>query len=216
LTFNGQGHDFWVDGARSRGAFGTSARAGTLLDGRRHIFPPRRTIYYPVFYPVGVFGAYPGFGFGFGLGFGGPCDPFWGWGYSCAGFGYGDYLYGDYPPAQYLGPSEPDYVAVPSDNNTAGEQDEAVLYLTDGTIYLISDYWLADNKIHYVTGDGAEHTIDLDQVDLQKTVNVNAKRGVTFTLRPAPADNGGSMNGTQPADGNAPANQPQGAPTPQQ
>jgi hypothetical protein len=77
-------------------------------------------------------------------------------------------------------------VPVPSDNNSAGEQDEAVLYLKDGTIYLISDYWLEDNQIHYVSGDRMEHIIDLDLVDLQKTVDVNAKRGVAFTLRPAP------------------------------
>jgi hypothetical protein len=164
---------------------------------------PRGPIYYPIFYPVGVFGGYPGFGLGFGFGLGG-CDPFWGWSYSCEGFGYGDYSYDNYQPTLYLGPSEPDYLPVPSDNNTAGEQDDAVLYLTDGTIYLISDYWLADNKIHYVTSNGAEHTIDMDQIDLQKTVDVNAKRGVAFTLRPAPANNG-TTDGAPAVIENAPA-----------
>ena len=107
---------------------------------------------------------------------------------GCGGFGYADSLYA-YPPALgYYGPAEPDYVPVPSDNNTAGEQDEAVLYLKDGTIYLISDYWLADNQIHYVTGDGREHSVDLDQIDLQQTVDVNSKRGVNFTLKPAPTN----------------------------
>lgn len=159
---------------------------------RRPIFP-RRPIYYPIFYPVGI---YPGFGFGFGLGFD-SCSPFWGWNFACGAYGYDDSFYA-YPPALgYDGPAEPDYIPVPSDNNTTGDEDEAVLYLKNGTIYLISDYWLANNQIHYVTGNGAEHTIDLDQVDLQQTVDVNAKRGVNFTLRAAPTNQA-------PATGNAP------------
>jgi hypothetical protein len=156
---------------------------------RRPIFP-RRPVYYPIFYPVGI---YPGFGFGPGFN---SCSPFWGWNFGCGAFDYGDSLYA-YPPAfGYDGPAEPDYIPVPSDHGTTGDEDEAVLYLKDGTIYLISDYWLANNQIHYVTGDGAEHTIDLAQVDLQQTVNVNANRGVNFTLRPEPTNQ-------TPAAGNA-------------
>jgi len=35
--------------------------------------------------------------------------------------------------------------------------------------------------------DGArENVIDLDQIDVQRTVDENAARGVNFTLRPAP------------------------------
>jgi hypothetical protein len=33
---------------------------------------------------------------------------------------------------------------------------------------------------------GGENTIDLDDLDVQKTVDVNASRGVEFTLKPAP------------------------------
>jgi hypothetical protein len=135
------------------------------------------------------------------------------------GFG-GDYFYNAYPPGVlYEGPSEPDYIPVPPDENTnapsnapsstSGEQDEVVLYLKDGTVYLVSDYWYADNKIHYVTSDQAEHTVDMDDLDLQKTVDVNARRGVTFTLRPDPTDgNAPSEQGPM----NPPANQQQQSP----
>jgi hypothetical protein len=187
-TFYGDGHDFWRDAPKAntvRPGFGTSPRIGIIGVGRRRSFPfPRRTfpVFYPVFYPVGFFGGFPAFGYGLGFG---ACDPFWGFG--CQGFGYGNYLFDSYPATlTYQGPSESTYLPVPSDGNTADDQDEAVLYFKDGTVYLISNYWLANNQIHYVTSNGAEHVVDMDSIDLQKTVDVNAKRGVAFTLRPAP------------------------------
>jgi hypothetical protein len=143
-------------------------------------------------------GLYPIFGFGLGFY---SCDPFWGWNAGC-GYGLGGAFY-DYPPAfDYNGPAEPDYTPVPSDNSPAGDSDEAVLYLKDGTVYLISDYWLANNQIHYVTGDGVEHAIDMDVVDLQQTVDVNAKRGMEFTLKPAPSSDG--SNDQSPASQGSP------------
>jgi hypothetical protein len=51
-------------------------------------------------------------------------------------------------------------------------------------MYAASDYWLANNKLHYVVNDGVENTVDMDQVDLQRTVDENAKRGVRFSLKP--------------------------------
>jgi hypothetical protein len=204
MALFGDGHELWLGGASGVGRPG--------VDLHRRIFPiPRRPIYPPVFYPV--FG-FPWFGSGFGLGFGlGSCDPFWGWSFTCNDFlygGYGDGSYGpdEFAPPLYVGPAEPDYIPVPPDNNTAGEQDEAVLYLKDGTVFLISEYWLENNQIHYVSGDGIEHIIDLDSVDLQKTVDVNAKRGVAFTLRPAPDSN--SEPGQVPAQ--PPAQAPDGNP----
>jgi hypothetical protein len=200
-TFYGDGHSLWVTSAARPVATARPA-FGPIYRGPRRAWPlPGRgfPVYYPIFYPIGFFGGYPGYGFGFEA-----CDPFWGWNFGCAGFGYSNYFGDGFAPTlSYDGPSEPDYVPVPSDGNTNGEQDEAVLYLKDGTVYLISDYWLADNRIHYVTSDGAEHTIDLDEVDLQKSVDVNAKRGVTFTLRPAPSTGDG-------ADGNSPSLSPNG------
>ena len=61
----------------------------------------------------------------------------------------------------------------------------AVLYLKDGSSYAVTDYWLADGRIHYVTSYGGENAIDQSALDLQKTVNENANQGLTFTLRPA-------------------------------
>jgi hypothetical protein len=61
-----------------------------------------------------------------------------------------------------------------------------LLYLKDGTMYPASDYWLADGQLHYTVNYGGESTIDMAQVDLQRTVDENAKRGVRFTLKSSP------------------------------
>ena len=42
----------------------------------------------------------------------------------------------------------------------------------------------ADGKLHYVTIYGGKSDIDLDRLDVQKTTDQNASRGVTFTLTP--------------------------------
>jgi hypothetical protein len=67
-----------------------------------------------------------------------------------------------------------------------GKRVIAVLYLKDGSSYAVTDYWLENGKLHYVASYGGENAIDEGALDLQKTVNENAGRGMTFTLRPAP------------------------------
>jgi len=39
-----------------------------------------------------------------------------------------------------------------------------------------------------VTDGARENAIDLDQIDVQRTVDENAARGVNFTLKPAPTE----------------------------
>jgi hypothetical protein len=169
--------------------------------------------FYPGFgFYGGGFGL--GYGFGYGLGYGAfGCDPFSIWG--CDPFGYNNYYspyYGfgatdgpgfvpgnnqqDTPatPSQFTapysyepppGPQTPPDAQQSGATNDQGEQAEAVVYLKDGSDYLLRNYWVAGGQLHYQTADGVEHVADMKDVDLQKTVDVNASRGVTFTLRPA-------------------------------
>jgi hypothetical protein len=124
------------------------------------IFPRRRFSRFPIF--VGL----PGFGFA-GRFFGGydsACGPFWIWGFACDklpdfGFGYNGYS------------------SVPLPNSA-----EVVLWLKDGTVYGLRDYWFVAGKLYYVTNYGGENSIDMDRVDLQKTVDEDVLRGVNFTL----------------------------------
>jgi|GEM_PF-3187164 len=185
------------------------------------------------FYPG--FGFYPFFGFGLGFGPCDPFDPFdfgcgygYGYGYS-PGYGYG-FSGGYYPPSDYgnvegapqddapYGPYAPQNMTGPdsSDVNSSNDSNESasgsigasnvtMIYLKDGTTFSVTDYWLAGNKLHYVTENGVEQTIDADQIDLQLTTDQNASRGVSVTLKPAPANAAPpSAAPASPAPANAP------------
>ena len=41
--------------------------------------------------------------------------------------------------------------------------------------------------LHYVTTYGAQNAIELDRIDLDKTVKLNSDRGISFVLRERPA-----------------------------
>jgi hypothetical protein len=179
--------------------------------------------FYPFnpFFPYGGFGYGFGFGgLGFGYGAFGPCDPFWGgcygFGYGGGGIGYGYYGGGyssdngygtdlsysgsqDNSPSQETNPSL--YAAAPETSQgpqsaTEGPAEKhvtAVLYFKDGSSYAVTNYWLADGKLHYITSYGGENAVDQKDLDLQRTVDENAAQGLTFTLHPGPVVSGGAM-----------------------
>lgn len=72
-----------------------------------------------------------------------------------------------------------------SQNNAVAAAPYSVLYLRDGSNFEVRDYWVAEGKLHYVTSYGGENAVDLGQVDLQRSVDANAARGLTFSLHPA-------------------------------
>jgi hypothetical protein len=74
----------------------------------------------------------------------------------------------------------------PVTGNVAATTPTVLIYLNDGTLYAASDYWLKGGKLHYTVNYAGENSVDMDQVDLQRTVNENAKRGVRFSLKPSP------------------------------
>jgi hypothetical protein len=214
LSFSGEGHSIWQNSPQSAAApraNGTSGRPSAALPQSPRIVKPWR----PRGPGFGGFGFYgPGFFFNpffFGFGFNN-CDPLswnWNFGFGCNGFGYWDGYsgYNGYypPPDLYLdegtsGPSgEVDnssyapQISADQSNPPApvesGQPDQTpavTLYLNDGTSFAVTDYWVADYKLHYVTEAGRENVLDLDQIDVQRTVDENASRGVSFTLKPAP------------------------------
>src|SRR5579863_9906052 len=154
---------------------------------------PRRPIY-----PIGIspppgFGLFGipffglGFGWGFGPGFYGGCDPFWNWGYGCNAFPA--YDYGSYFSPYSLGPNNPQMEIQNSPVYFDGEENSQFVqrYLKDGTVYSVTDYWLVNGQLHFkmIEDQGAkvaEHTIDFNQLDLQKTIDVNTARGFRFVL----------------------------------
>jgi hypothetical protein len=108
------------------------------------------------------------------------------------------------------GPVAPDNsgsIAEPSPNdnpvtgNVASSRPTVLLYLKDGTTYAASDYWLQDGELHYTVNYGGESTLNMDELDLQRTVNENARRGINFSLHPNPS----SVNPQQPSSNGYPA-----------
>jgi hypothetical protein len=73
----------------------------------------------------------------------------------------------------------------PDTGNVAASTPTVLIYLKDGTMHTASDYWLVDNKLHYLTSYSTESIVDMDEVDLQRTVDENAKHGIMFTLKPS-------------------------------
>jgi hypothetical protein len=61
--------------------------------------------------------------------------------------------------------------------------------LNNGTSYAVTDYWIADGYLEYISPDGTRSHIPLEALDLQNTVVQNAPRGLPFVLRSAPAQN---------------------------
>jgi hypothetical protein len=88
----------------------------------------------------------------------------------------------------------------PDTGNVYTSRPTVLLYLKDGTTYAASDYWLQDGQLHYIVNYGGENTLDMDELDLQRTVNENARRGVNFSLHPNP-----STVNPQPSSNGSPA-----------
>lgn len=61
------------------------------------------------------------------------------------------------------------------------------LVLKEGFIFGLTDYWVEGNTLHYVTAYGRQNAVDLDLVDLEKTIKLNSDRGIPFVLRERPA-----------------------------
>jgi hypothetical protein len=65
------------------------------------------------------------------------------------------------------------------------------LFLKDGTILNVTDYWLVDDQLHFTMiesegGEPVEHVIPFDALDLQTSVDANTRRGFRFMLRNEP------------------------------
>lgn len=206
VTASDQKSDLWADpGIR---------RSFEFVDRReivwsQHVFgPPRRRRRHPPFF--GGFGFFgPGFGFPFlGLGFPPECAPLWDgtlppncnafgyWGGYGPGIGYdqndsNEEVQSDEPNTEPVqdwisNAYAPPGVASSGENENQPAQPLTILWLKNGTSFAVTDYWLAGNKLRYVTSYGGENAILLDDLDLQKTVDANASQGLAFVLRTRP------------------------------
>lgn len=103
--------------------------------------------------------------------------------------------FGDYLPNTNYAPSytfEPEPLPVPEEAppsaNASETQPVVNLVLKDGTVFGVTSYWLVNGQLFYITTYKIQSSIPIDQLDLQKTVDMNWKRGVAFTLTPQAPD----------------------------
>jgi hypothetical protein len=162
----------------------TSWSAG--IPGTARFLPPRRPIHrfppvFIVYWPPFVFGGpFSGFNCWWAT-----CDLFWPWTV--------DYTTVSSPgPANYVSQT---YEPPIFNYGDYGEEapDTPQLYLKDGTILNVTDYWLIDDQLHFtiIQEYGAkpvEEVVPFEALDLQKTVDVNTRKGFRFMLRNEPLE----------------------------
>jgi hypothetical protein len=57
-----------------------------------------------------------------------------------------------------------------------------LLVMRGGRVYLVADYWVDRGNLDYTTGTGPLQTVPLDALDVPITRELNAERGINFTL----------------------------------
>ena len=57
-----------------------------------------------------------------------------------------------------------------------------LLQLRDGSMYGLTDYWAKDGELHYTTTYGGQDSVPFERIDLEKTLQLDADRGVPFVL----------------------------------
>jgi hypothetical protein len=131
------------------------------------------------------FGSAWGWGWGFNSLWWQSCIPLWYPQFTCTEFPEYGYGLGNYPTPQYYVSPLPLYAY-------AGDARELVeLYFTDGSEASVTDYWVVDGQIHFTAVEqGApnpvERVVDFNDLDLQKTIDVNTQRGFRIVLRNEP------------------------------
>ena len=155
------------------------ARASNFSSGfrRRPIFFPRRPILLAV----------PSFGFNEGWQLGSPwwltCGPLGNQRLGCNGLPLDENNVENYV-------TRPIYEERPVYGYGGGAPDLVQLYLKDGEVYPVSDYWFVGDQVHFTLleadGTKSEQTFSRDELDLQKTVDVNTRRGFRFVMRNEP------------------------------
>jgi hypothetical protein len=146
--------------------------------------------------PIGVFHrraffGRPFFRGGVGWGFNSiwwpTCGPALGWAWG-GGFDCSPVPTYSYGFENYVAPQVYEY---PVYLYGGDERDLVWLYLKDGTVHGVTDYWLVDGQMHFRTVEddpttAAGHVFPYDQLDLQKTIYVNTHRGFRIVFRDEP------------------------------
>jgi len=128
-----------------------------------------------------------GWGWRFNYGWWRNYCPYGSWGFDCYGLPFYPYGYGFENYVILPAYEPPVYIYLPEG------RDLVWLYLKDGNVYRVTDYWFMNSQVHFITFEeggakSSEEVIALDQLDLQRTIDVNTRRGFRVVMRDAPLD----------------------------
>jgi hypothetical protein len=70
----------------------------------------------------------------------------------------------------------------PSTSPSVASSPLTVIALRGGSTYLVADYWVDRGYLNYTTGNGRPQVVPLATVDMRRTQQINAERGVVFTV----------------------------------
>jgi hypothetical protein len=65
----------------------------------------------------------------------------------------------------------------------AAANAETAIVLKGGMQFYVTDYWIADDQLVYLTDNGAHGSVPVDDLDLGQTVDLNWQNCISFTLR---------------------------------
>jgi hypothetical protein len=114
------------------------------------------------------------------------CAPIWGLNSGC-----GDLFLRENSVDHYLAPplayNSSVYV------HSLDAQAMVQLFLKDGTVYSVNDYWFVNNEVHFTILDesgtkSVEQVIGSEELDLQRTIDVNTRRGFRVVVRNEPIE----------------------------
>jgi len=76
------------------------------------------------------------------------------------------------------------YTVAPEPKPVPEAKPVTLLVFKNHSIYAVSDYWVDDGRVHYITSYGAQDSASTDQLDMDFTRKLNDERSVKFELKP--------------------------------
>jgi hypothetical protein len=105
----------------------------------------------------------------------------------------------------WVTPNGPSPALAPNSSNLAVP---ILIYMKNGSILTVRDYWMIDGELHYILMSGVQRTVNLESVDLPRTNTENAKSGVKFIFKSEPSITAPIEPDAEPGSPNGPATAP--------
>jgi hypothetical protein len=92
------------------------------------------------------------------------------------------------PPSPQQEPVVLPVAAAPrADERRTSSSSLTLIALRNESIWAVTEYWLAGDRLDYLLPSGAHESCALNDVDLVRTTQLNSERGIAVTFRDAPA-----------------------------